>query len=102
MASKDELVAELADLRTQVKTLDAEYSGEKMPDDAAERWNKMNTEIDDLEATINEIEAREERVRSFDGNQKATERPEQFNTRQAVGAARHLRPRSRPPRLILA
>lgn len=82
MASRDELVTELADLRAQVGELNEQYAGEAMPDEAREQWNTTNERIDTLTATIEELDARMERVAQLAGEDRSTERPELFQTRR--------------------
>jgi len=67
--SIDELRQELADL-------DREYEGQKMPDDAAKRWNDINHEID-------ELGVRRERLAELARNPRAQEGT--FPTRAAKG-----------------
>jgi len=56
---KDELRDKIASLREQRDALDSEYEGKRFDEDAKNRWNVLNDEIDDSEKTLRELELRE-------------------------------------------
>lgn len=62
MAALTDLEARRDAVRDEIKEIDSAHQGEQFPDEVKLRWNDLNAELETLVATINEIEARRERV----------------------------------------
>jgi HK97 family phage major capsid protein len=71
--SIDELVAERDELKARVAAIDAEHAGERFSEEMREEWNRLNGEIDEYDARIQELEARAERVAALGQNSEARE-----------------------------
>jgi HK97 family phage major capsid protein len=54
--------AELADLENQIRSLEEEHQGERLPEEARNRWNELNESRDEKDELVKELEARAERV----------------------------------------
>ena len=80
--SKDELLAEIKEKKERVEAINVEYAGARFSDEARDEWNLLNSEIDELEATVAELDAREERIAENAGKERAVEKVEHFNTRR--------------------
>lgn len=81
----DEHVAELEQLRTRVGEIDVEYRGQGFPANIAEEWNSLNVQIDEKETLIEELRARENRVRELAGHEPARESGATFHTSAGRG-----------------
>lgn len=79
----EELRAARDDLKTQVAEIDAEYAGDRFPEDVKTRWNTLNGEIDDHESRIDELEARSKRVEELANDPAHREREQDFTTRRS-------------------
>jgi hypothetical protein len=49
-----------------IRKLNARYAGQTFPKRAAEKWNRLNRELDDTEERITELRARYERIAELD------------------------------------
>jgi len=78
----DELRAQLEKARARVHEINAEHAGEYLDPESpdGQEWNRCNEEIDQLEKTITQCEAREERVRAL--AEEPTAREAGFQTRK--------------------
>lgn len=70
-----ELRAKLDSARQRVHEINADHAGEYLDpeSDDGQEWNRCNEEIDDLEKTISQCEAREARVADLSGEPTARE-----------------------------
>lgn len=64
----------VGEIDARLAELDAEFTGEVMPDEARQEWNELNAERDEHAAAVAELKRRRERLRALAGNQSATER----------------------------
>jgi hypothetical protein len=53
-----------------IRKLNARYAGQTFPKRAAEKWNRLNRELDDTEELIAELRARHERPVEPDDRQR--------------------------------
>jgi HK97 family phage major capsid protein len=85
MASRtiEEHEADLNELRSRVSEIDTEYAGEALPDDIRSEWDQANLEIEAKQDLIDELRARQDRVRSLAQEPAAREAGATFHTRAA-------------------
>jgi len=69
MGKIDELRQRLSELRSERKSIDAEYAGEALPKPAQDRWNEIEAELERTEKLVTELEYRAERVAEAAGNE---------------------------------
>ena len=69
----EELVAERDELKARVAEIDAEHAGERFTDEVKDEWNRLNSEIDEYEARIAELELRKERIEILGTKESARE-----------------------------
>lgn len=69
----DELIAERDELKGRVAAIDAEHAGERFPEDVKAEWNRLNSEVDEYEARIKELELRTQRVADISGKPESRE-----------------------------
>lgn len=81
MASVADLEARQEELRTSIKEIDAEYAGEAFPDDVKERWNSLNEELEEVGATIKELEGRRARLEDLEADPARVENEAKFRGR---------------------
>jgi HK97 family phage major capsid protein len=74
--TKEELLAEVREKKERVEEINIEYAGQRFDDETRSEYNLLNTQIDELEATVAELQSREERIRSWADNPAAVERVE--------------------------
>jgi HK97 family phage major capsid protein len=84
MASRtiEEHEAELIELRGRVQEIDTEYAGEALPEELRSEWDDKNTEIEEKVSLIEELRARQERVKSLSTDASNRESGADFNTRR--------------------
>ena len=73
MASVAELNERAEEIRNEIKDIDTENAGEAFSDETKERWNALNVELDEIAATITELEARRARVEELARDPQNTE-----------------------------
>jgi len=85
MASRtiEEHEAELTELRGRVQEIDTEYAGEALPDEIRTEWDDKNIEIEAKVALIDELRARQDRVRAISADPDSREAGASFSTRSA-------------------
>lgn len=81
MATVTELVAERDELKSRVAQIDAEHAGERFPEEIKEEWNRLNSEIDEYDARIKELELRTARVEQLGSKPENREVPEWHTAR---------------------
>jgi HK97 family phage major capsid protein len=86
MASVNDLQERAEELRSEIKELDAEHAGELMEGADAERWNALNTELDDVEKTIRQIEGRRARLEELDRSPEHVEAEPKFTRGKRVAS----------------
>jgi len=74
--TKDELRSEIADRKTRLEQIDAENAGERFSEETREEWNRVNGEVDELDARVEELIAREDRLLKLAGRSENVERIE--------------------------
>ncbi len=72
-ASLKDHQARLEELREEIKELSAARDGESFTDEENARWEALNGEFDDTEATIRELEVRAERLARLSNDEESTE-----------------------------
>lgn len=78
MASVEDLAARRDEILAEIKTIDAEYAGEAFPDDVKAKWNDLNLELEQVEATTKELKDRKARLEELAANPAATEPEQKF------------------------
>lgn len=73
MASVTDLEARRDEIRGEIKDIDAAHQGEQFPAEVKVRWNELNEELENLLVTIEELEARKQRVEDLARNEANTE-----------------------------
>src|SRR5262245_54104129 len=63
VVTTEELRLRLKEKKERVEEINFEFSGQRFTDEVRAEWNELNADIDELEETINEVEARDERIR---------------------------------------
>lgn len=61
----EELIAERDELRARLAEIDAEHAGERFPTDIKEEWNRLNSQVDEYDERIREIQARNDRLHAL-------------------------------------
>lgn len=84
MASVTELEARASELREQIKDLDAENAGEAFDDATKARWNELNGELETVNETVKELEARTERLRGLSDQPQNVEKEEVYTRNRVV------------------
>jgi hypothetical protein len=76
----EEIEARQTEIRGELRDLDAEHAGQALPEERRSRWNDLNTEFDRNEATLDELRARQERVRQLNEDPEHREEGATFHT----------------------
>ncbi|WP_129667320.1 phage major capsid protein [Phytoactinopolyspora endophytica] len=66
--SIEEREERIAECRAEIQNIAAEYDGQKFDEHARDRWNDLNTEIEEHQDAIREMRTRKERLRALAGN----------------------------------
>jgi HK97 family phage major capsid protein len=74
--TKDEIRSEIADRKSRIEQLETETEGARFTQDQKGEWNRLNTEIDELEEHETELVARAERLLNLANRSESTERLE--------------------------
>lgn len=74
--TKDELRADIAEKKERLEAIDAENAGERFTPETRDEWNRLNTEVDELEARVAELESRERRLQDLAAKPENTEKLE--------------------------
>jgi HK97 family phage major capsid protein len=84
-----ELREQLDEARSRVREIDSEHAGKYLDPESADgqEWNRLNGEIDELEKTITQCEARESRVKELFDSPEHAEAGASFHTARS-GVAR--------------
>jgi HK97 family phage major capsid protein len=84
MASRtiEEHEADLTQLRARAQEIDTEYAGEALPDEVRAEWDQVNLEIEERNDLIEELRARQERVRDLSASPEHRESGAHFQTRR--------------------
>jgi hypothetical protein len=53
-----------------IRKLNARYAGQTFPKREAEKWNRLNRELDETEELITQFRARHERVAELDDRER--------------------------------
>jgi HK97 family phage major capsid protein len=61
----DDLRARQAEIKRELERIDGEYRGQALPDAERESWNALNSEYDELDAQLTELETREARMQQL-------------------------------------
>jgi HK97 family phage major capsid protein len=77
----DEHAAELSELRNRVNEIDQQFAGQALPEDIRSEWNTTNEEIEAKVTLIEELRARQERVKVLAGDDANREAGASFATR---------------------
>jgi HK97 family phage major capsid protein len=85
MASRtiEEHEAELTELRGRVQEIDTEYAGEALPDEIRTEWDDKNLEIEAKVGLIDELRARQDRVKAISADPGSREAGADFHVRSA-------------------
>jgi hypothetical protein len=85
MASRtiEEHEAELTELRGRVQEIDTEYAGEALPDEIRTEWDDKNLEIEAKVGLIDELRARQDRVKAISADPASREAGADFHVRSA-------------------
>jgi hypothetical protein len=78
----------LDEIRTAIKELDTEYAGQVLPDEKRAEWNKLNDELETVEKTVEELEARADRIASLSRDGKTEEGADRGQIRTNAGSTR--------------
>lgn len=76
----EEHAAELEEFRSRVQEIDREFAGQALPEDTRQEWNKLNEDIETKGQLIEELRAREERVKALSGSPQHLESGATFHT----------------------
>lgn len=82
----EEHVAELEEFRNRIQEIDREYAGQALPEATREEWNTLNNDVEAKEALIEELRARQERVRALAGSPAHLEDGAAFHVGRSVRA----------------
>jgi HK97 family phage major capsid protein len=74
--TREELELQLKEKKERVEEINFEFSGMRFTDEVRAEWNELNGDIDDLEETIREVAAREDRIRRFAEDESKVEKIE--------------------------
>ncbi len=85
--SVEDLESRQTEIRTRLQELDTEFVGQALPEEQRSEWNTLNEELEDNDKLIDELRARQDRVRSLSADPAATERGSTFHTPRS-GVAR--------------
>jgi HK97 family phage major capsid protein len=85
MASRtiEEHEADLNELRSRIAEIDTEYAGEALPDDIRSEWDNANIEVEAKVELLEELRARQDRVRAISEDPSSREAGASFHTRAA-------------------
>jgi HK97 family phage major capsid protein len=85
MASRtiEEHEAELTELRGRVQEIDTEYAGEALPDEIRTEWDDKNLEIEAKVGLIDELRARQDRVKAISADPGSREAGADFHVRSS-------------------
>jgi HK97 family phage major capsid protein len=61
----EELLARQSEIRARLQEIDTEHSGEELPEESRDEWNRLNEEFESNEPKIEELVARRDRVESL-------------------------------------
>jgi HK97 family phage major capsid protein len=76
----EELEQRQTEIKADLKTLDAEYAGQILPEEERTKWNELNEEHDALDEQISELRARQERLVAIGSDPEHLERGATFHT----------------------
>lgn len=77
----EEHAAELDEVRRRIQEIDREYAGRALPDETRSEWNELNERVEEKHRLIEELRAREDRVRALSDDPKHIEPGATFATR---------------------
>lgn len=85
----EEIRARISEIRTRLQEIDTANQGRYIDpeSDDGREWRSLNEELEEQDRTLQQIEARQARLRDLDANPEAREDEPEFHTRRA-GAAR--------------
>jgi HK97 family phage major capsid protein len=80
--TKEELLAELTDLKARVAEINTQYGASLIDPESADgqEWNTKNERIDEIQQIVQQLEAREHRIAELASNPENTDRGSLFNT----------------------
>jgi HK97 family phage major capsid protein len=87
LVTVEEYQARQTEIRSRLTEIDSEFAGQGFPEDIRSEWNELNTELDNNETTISELEARRARLEEVSGDTRRREQGAEFNV-QRSGVAR--------------
>jgi HK97 family phage major capsid protein len=70
----EELQDERAKRKERLNEIDAEHAGKRFSAETKEEWNRLNTEIDDIDESIRELHVRTERLKAIADQPENVER----------------------------
>lgn len=70
----EELEARQGEIKARLKEIDSEFAGEALPDEQRAEWNKLNEDLEQNAARIEELEARAARIVEIASNGDDTSR----------------------------
>lgn len=73
MATLDELRSDLGEAESRLREIDAEFSGQPLPEEKRDEWNRLNEDVEEKKQLIGELEARQARVKELSGEPRGTE-----------------------------
>lgn len=79
--TKEELLAEIREKKERIEEINTEHAGARFSDEIRSEWNRLNSEVDDLQETVDELETREKRILEL-GESKRNVEVESFQTRR--------------------
>ncbi len=74
MASLADLEVRRGELRDEIKAIDEAHENERFPEEVLSRWNDISKELKELDATIEELEARKATLITLSKDQDKTDR----------------------------
>lgn len=79
----DEIKERLGEIKSRLKELDAEFTGEELPAESRDEWECLEGEEEEKERTLKELEFRRERVAKLAEKPEHREEGASFHTRRA-------------------
>lgn len=78
----EEYEARQASIREELRSLDTQWAGQIMPEEQKERWNGLNTELEENSGIIVELKTRQARLEQLSDNHSTREEGSSFQTRR--------------------
>lgn len=72
--TKDDLRSQIEEKKSRLREIEAETDGERFDDGQKDEWNRLNSEVDQLEEHVSELISREERLRALANESESVEK----------------------------